>query len=85
MRRIEIFPSNYGSRDSNTVLESLKRLLPEAKTLDIATGNFEIGSLLALDTFWNALEAIRILMGDETTRRTRKELIESLREASEES
>lgn len=73
------------NRDTNTVLNALKRLVPESKSLDIATGNFEIGSLLALDSFWNSLESIRIMMGDETTKRTRKELIEALRLASEES
>jgi phosphatidylserine/phosphatidylglycerophosphate/cardiolipin synthase-like enzyme len=78
-------PTILDNRDSNTVLESLKRLLPESKTLDVATGNFEIGSLLALDTFWNDLEKIRLVMGDETTKRTKKELVESLRNASEES
>ena len=66
------------NRDSNTVLESLKRLLPQSKTLEVATGYFEIGSLLALDSFWNALESVRILMGDEAQRRTKKELVDSL-------
>ncbi len=32
-----------------------------AKTFDIATGYFEIGSLLALDGKWQKLEKIRIL------------------------
>ena len=73
------------NRESNTVLEALKRLLPESKTLDVATGYFEIGSLLALDTFWNGLEKIRLVMGDEMTKRTRRELIEGLRKSSEES
>jgi superfamily II DNA or RNA helicase len=49
----------------------------------VATGYFEIGSLLALDSFWNTLESVRILMGDETTKRTRSELVESLRQQSE--
>ncbi len=71
------------NREPNTALESLKRLLPESKTLDVATGFFEIGSLLALDSFWNALESVRILMGDETQRRTKKELAESLRKDSD--
>lgn len=71
------------NREANTALESLKRLLPESKTLDVATGYFEIGSLLALDSFWNALESVRILMGDETQRRTKKELVESLRKDSD--
>ncbi len=73
------------NREANTVLEALKRLLPEAETLDVATGYFEIGSLLALDSYWNALKNIRIVMGDETTRRTRSELVEALRQLSEDS
>jgi superfamily II DNA or RNA helicase len=78
-------PTLLDNRDDNTVLQALKRLLPEARTLDVATGTFEIGSLLALDSYWNALQAIRLLMGDETTKRTRNELVESLRNASEKS
>ena len=50
-----------------------------AKGFDIATGYFEIGSLLALDGKWQNLEKIRILMGDEVTRRTKKALLEALR------
>src|SRR5438309_3198307 len=44
-------------------------------TFDIATGNFEIGSLLALDGQWQKLEKLRILMGNEVTKRTRKALL----------
>ena len=47
-----------------------------AKSFDIATGYFEIGALLALDGKWQPLEKIRILMGAETTHRTRKALLE---------
>src|SRR5215510_2325 len=50
-----------------------------AKAFDIATGCFEIGSLLALDGKWQPLEKIRILMGAETTHRTRKALLEAVR------
>ncbi len=35
-----------------------------AHTFDIATGFFEIGSLLKLDGQWQKLDKIRILMGD---------------------
>lgn len=42
-----------------------------AKRFDIATGYFEIGSLLTLDGHWQKLEQIRILMGDEVSLRTR--------------
>jgi len=41
-----------------------------SKSVDIATGYFEIGALLALDGEWQKLDAIRILMGDEVSKRT---------------
>lgn len=41
-----------------------------AKAMDVATGYFEIGALLALDGQWQKLDSIRILMGDEVTKRT---------------
>jgi hypothetical protein len=44
-------------------------------TFDIATGNFEIGALLALDGDWQKLKKIRILMGNEVTKRPRKALL----------
>jgi len=48
-------------------------------SFDVATGCFEIGSFLALDGQWQKLEKIRLLMGSETTRRTRQALLEALR------
>ena len=47
---------------------------------DIATGFFEIGALLGMDGQWQKLDGIRILMGSETTRATRKALLEALRQ-----
>ncbi len=49
-----------------------------AKAFDIATGYFEIGSLLALEGKWQKLDKIRILMGDQVTARTRQALLEAL-------
>ena len=43
-----------------------------ARAFDIATGYFEIGALLALDGQWQKLERLRILMGDEVSKRTKK-------------
>ncbi|MFC2036399.1 helicase-related protein [Chloroflexota bacterium] len=43
-----------------------------ARAFDIATAYFEIGSLLSLDGQWQKLESIRILMGDEVSKRTKK-------------
>jgi len=49
-----------------------------AKTIDIATGYFEIGALLALRDAWQAVDHIRILMGDEVSRRTHQAFREAL-------
>ena len=78
-------PTILDNRNDNTVLNALKRLLPESKSLDVATGYFEIGSLLALDSFWNNLERIRVVMGDETSKRTKKELEDAVKTMSDES
>jgi len=45
---------------------------------DIATGYFEIGALLALHGKWQKLNQIRILMGDDVTKRTHRALLEGL-------
>lgn len=42
---------------------------------DIATGYFEIGALLALDGKWQQVEKLRILMGDEVSKRTKAALM----------
>lgn len=78
-------PTIIDNRGNNTVLEALKNLLPESKSLDVATGYFEIGSLLSLDEYWNGLEKIRIVMGDEATKRTKNELVQALKKESDES
>ena len=36
-----------------------------SKSVDIATGFFEIGSLLSLKDEWQKVDKIRLLMGDE--------------------
>lgn len=62
-----------------TALRYLEEWSGIAKAFDIATGYFEIGALLALDQKWQPLDKIRILMGAETTHRTRKALLEAVR------
>lgn len=49
-----------------------------SKSIDIATGYFEIGALLALGDEWQKVDGIRILMGDEISRRTKKAFDEGL-------
>ena len=46
--------------------------------MDIATGYFEIGSLLSLHGQWQKVDGIRLLMGDEVSRRTKKAFDEGL-------
>jgi hypothetical protein len=54
-----------------------------AHQFNIATGYFEIGSLLALDGQWQRLDHIRILMGDEVSYRTKRAFAEGLQKATE--
>ena len=61
-----------------TGLRYLEEWSSIAKAFDIATGYFEIGALLTLDGKWQELDKIRILMGAETTHRTRKALLEAV-------
>jgi len=67
------------NREENTLLALLKSLLPQAVSLDIATGYFEIGSFLALQDSWRRLKNLRVILGDETSKRTRRELVESIK------
>ena len=52
-----------------TALRYLREWTDISTGFDIATGFFEIGALLALDGHWQKLAKIRVLMGDETTRK----------------
>ena len=63
-----------------TGLRYLEEWTRIAKAFDIATGYFEIGALLALEGKWQALDKVRILMGAEMTHRTRKALLEAVRD-----
>lgn len=51
-----------------------------SKSMDIATGYFEIGALLSLDGEWQKVDKIRILMGDEVSKRTKKAFEKGLKE-----
>jgi len=78
-------PVIIDNRGDNKVLIALQRLLPNLQRMDVATGVFEIGSFLLLEGFWRDLERIRILMGDETTKRTKREIVQALLQASNDS
>src|SRR4051794_5354959 len=50
-----------------------------SKAIDVATGYFEIGSLLGLKDEWQKVNRIRILMGDEVTLKTQRAFDAGLR------
>lgn len=54
------------------VLQYLQQWCELSERIDIATGYFEIGSLLALKDEWKKVDHLRILMGDEVSLRTQK-------------
>lgn len=61
--------------DNSSEDQSVKKYLTEwcsvSKQMDIATGYLEIGGLLTLDTHWQKLDKIRIILGNEVTKRTK--------------
>ena len=61
-------------------LRYLKEWTEISKSFDIATGYFDVGALLELDQHWQKVSKIRILMGDEQTQKTKKQLLEALRD-----
>jgi len=73
------------NRADNTVLRALQRLLPNLQQMDVATGVFEVGSFLLLEGLWQDLDRIRILMGHETTKTTKKVIVEALLKTSNDS
>ena len=63
------------SSEEQSVKKYLREWCPISKQMDIATGYLEIGGFLELDTEWQKLDKIRIILGNEMTRRT-KEVID---------
>lgn len=61
--------------DNETEEQSVKKYLrewcPISKQIDVATGYLEIGGFLVLDTDWQKLDKIRIILGNEVTKRTK--------------
>lgn len=60
------------SADEWKALRYLNDWCQLSKSIDIATGYFEIGALLALGDEWQKVDYIRILMGDEISKRTKR-------------
>ena len=73
----ELFIVDNSDKDWK-VLRYLRDWCQLSKSLDIATGYFEIGALLGLDTEWQKVDQIRVLMGDEVSRRTKRAFVEGL-------
>ena len=66
------------SHDEWTVLRYLNGWCKLSKSIDVATAYFEIGSLLDLEEEWQKVDSIRVLMGDEVTRKTKAAFAEAL-------
>lgn len=64
------------SEEDWKVLRYLHDWCQISKSIDIATGYFEIGSLLALNDEWQNVDQFRILMGDEVSLRTKNAFVE---------
>src|SRR5947209_18896278 len=65
------------------VKEYLREWTDIAVQFDIATGYFEIGALLALEGQWQKLDKLRILMGDEVSKRTRDALVAGIQQIAQ--
>lgn len=65
------------SSEEQSVKDYLKEWCSLSKQMDIATGYLEIGGLLELDCEWQKLDKIRIILGNEVTKRTRDVLSEA--------
>ena len=63
------------------VRDYLYRWCGLSSVIDVATGFFEIGGLLALDDEWQKVDHVRILMGDEVSLRTKKAFADGLAQA----
>ncbi len=68
------------SEDDWKALRYLQDWCQISKSIDIATGYFEIGALIALEGEWQKVDKIRILMGNEISKRTRKSFEQGLKE-----
>ena len=66
--------------DNWKALNYLNEWCEISSQFDIATGYFEISSLIAMDGQWQKLDKIRILMGDEVSLRTKKAFQRALSE-----
>ncbi len=59
------------ANDEQTVRKYLREWCPISKQMDIATGYLEVGGFLTLDSEWQKLDKVRIILGNEMTKRTK--------------
>ena len=67
------------SSDEQSVRQYLIDWCNVSKQMDIATGYLEIGGLLTLDSHWQKVDKIRIILGNEVTKRTKDVIDEVVR------
>lgn len=79
------------ANNEQSVQNYLREWCSISKQMDVATGYLEIGGFLALDTDWQKLDKIRIILGNEVTRRTKdvidkavKALLEKVKDSIDE-
>src|SRR2546423_287978 len=73
----ELFTVDNSNKDWKG-LRYLHHWCHNSRGIDIATAYFEIGSFLCLKEEWQKVDQIRILMGDEVSRRTKGAFTEGL-------
>ncbi|MEZ4527867.1 MAG: phospholipase D-like domain-containing protein [Desulfobacterales bacterium] len=78
-------PVIIDNSSGNTLVSAYEKLFPSLASISLATGMFEIGAFLLLEGLWQNIKQIRILMGDETTRRTRQEIVRAIAQMSDQS
>lgn len=82
MQEAELFPEVHiidNSTPPKSVQGVVADLAVRREQLDVATGYFDIGGLLALGGAWHRLEKIRVLLGASTGARTARWLAERFR------
>lgn len=79
----EPMPNNLYIVDNSAEELNVKKYLTEwcsvSKQMDIATGYLEVGGLLSIDSHWQKLDKIRIILGNEMTKRTKDVIDEVVR------
>lgn len=71
------------SDDEWKALKYLSDWCEISRQFDIATGFFEVGAFLALQGKWQNLDKIRLLIGDEVSRRTKRAFEDALSKVNE--